>query len=243
MELERDDRDPASRDLANQKFWDQLHETFQETVEMLHEEAKARGIDLDDPKLPAEAIAQERTERRRAAKNRPLARIAMAYSRAVDEWMDGAKPLLTSKVEELKTQVWLDIGDPKAEVEKLSDFTDIIRWYQDFIYVKLCRAIDSRAGEELETDEAMKRFPRDSDGTAKIALIAMDRSITAWTGMREVLGDEADRMLDLLTQLAALRRESEKLFPGARAFVRPGFDTPVKPLPRKKSTARKAKYT
>jgi hypothetical protein len=28
----------------------------------------------------------------------------------------------------------------------------------------------------------------------------------------------------LLAQLAGIRRETEKLFPKARAFVRPGFD-------------------
>ena len=31
-------------------------------------------------------------------------------------------------------------------------------------------------------------------------------------------------ILDLLAQLTALRRQTEKLFPEARAFVRPGFD-------------------
>src|SRR6266487_3990800 len=97
---------------------------------------------------------------------------------------------------ELQTQVELEIGDPKAEVQRLSDFTDVIRWYQPFIYVKLCRAIGSRACEDLETDEEMKRFPKDSEGTAKIALIAMDRSISAWAGLRESLGNDADGILD-----------------------------------------------
>ena len=78
-------------------------------------------------------------------------------------------------------------------------------------------------------------------GTAKIALIAMDRSISAWAGMRETLGDEADRLLDLLAQLASLRRDAEDLFPEARAFVRPGFDEPVKPLARKGPTVTKAR--
>jgi hypothetical protein len=224
MEKERDDGDPASRDLANEKFWRKLDETFQETIALVREEAKARGISLEDPKLRAEVIARERAERRRAAKNRPLARAAMAYVTAADQWLQGAKPLLAAKVEELKTQARLQIGDPRAEVEQLSDFTDVIRWYQHFIYVKLCRAIDSRAREELETDEEMKQFPRDSDGTAKIALIALDRSISAWAGLREKLGNDADAILDLLAQLTALRREAEKLFPNARAFVRPGFD-------------------
>jgi hypothetical protein len=91
--------------------------------------------------------------------------------------------------------------------------------------VKLSRAIGSRANEELETDEEMKTFPKDSDGSAKIALIAMDRSIAAWSGLRLALsGADDDEILNLLAQLAAIRRETEKLFPEARAFVRPGFD-------------------
>jgi hypothetical protein len=239
MELERDDGDPASRDLANEKFWKKLHETFQETMAIVSEDAKARGIDLDDPRLRAEVAAQERAERRCAAKNRPLASKAMAYIKAVDQWMDGAKRLLAAKVGELKTQARLEIGDPKAEMEKLSDFMDVIRWYQHFIYVKLCRAIDSRASEELETDEEQKKYPKDSDGTALIALIAMDRSMGAWAGLREALGDDADGILDLLARLTALRRETETLFPDARAFVRPGFDSPVNPPPVHKSPAAK----
>lgn len=204
MEKERDDGDPASRDLANGKFWNKLQETFQETIQMVREDAKARGIDLDDPMLRAEVIAQERAERRLAAKNRPLARAGMAYIKAVDQWMDGAKSLLAAKVEELKTQARLEIGNPVAEVQRLSNFTDIIGWYQHFIYVKLCRAIDSRASEELEADEAQRKYPRDSDGTAKIALIAMDRSISAWAGLREALGDDADAASDGLRTGGAL---------------------------------------
>lgn len=225
--MERDEEaDPAERDAANQKFWDKLHRNFRDTLEMVRADAKERGIDLDDPKLHDAVAQEERAERRLAAKNLPLARVARAYMSAADKWFDAAKPSLEAKVGELKTQVELEIGDPKGEVEKLSDFTDVIRWYQHFIYVKLRRAISSRAREDMETDEELKQFPKDSNGSAKIALIAMDRSIAAWSGLREALGtDGGDSILDLLAQLAKIRRETEKLFPHARSFVRPGFDT------------------
>jgi hypothetical protein len=225
MEKEGDDGDPASRDLANEKFWQRLHETFRETIEMVRADARARGIDLDDPKLQDEVRAQERAERRRAGKNRPIARAAMAYAKATDTWFEEAQSAFRAKGLELQTLAQLEVGDPRAEVAKLKEFVEVIRWYQHFIYVKLCRAIESRVGEESETDEELRSLPKDSDGSAKIALIAIDRSIAAWSALRLALGqDESDGILDLLVELAAVRREMEKLFPQARAFVRPGFD-------------------
>ena len=225
MQQSDNDGGSAARDLNNQKFWNKLHQNLRDTLEMVREDAKARGVDLDDPKLRAEVAAQERAERRKAAKNLPLARAAMAYGNATDKWFDLAKPLLEAKIVELKTEVTLEIGDPQTEAAQLSDFTDIIRWYQYFIYVKLSRAIESRASEELEVDEEQKKFSKDSDGSAKIALIGLDRSIAAWSRLRAALGaDDDDRILDLLSRLAAIRRDAEKLFPQARAFVRPGFD-------------------
>jgi len=224
MEQAEDDGDPAGRDLSNRKFWDKLHRKFQGTLEMLCEDARVRGIDLDDPKLQAEVKAQERAERRLAAKNRPLTRAAMAYVKAADKWFEAAQPLFAAKGIELETLARLEAGNPRAEAVELSEYVEVIQWYQHFIHVKLCRAIESRASEELEMDGKMKQFPKDSDGSAKIALIAMDRSISAWAGLREALGDDPDGILDLLAQLAAIRRETEKLFPEVRAFVRPGFD-------------------
>lgn len=57
------------------------------------------------------------------------------------------------------------------------ELADVIRWYQPFINVKLCRAIQSRACEQLVINKKIKQFPKHSDGSARIALIAMDRSI------------------------------------------------------------------
>ena len=226
MEKEEGDGDLEARDLTNKKFWKKLENTFRDTIEMIREDAKEMGVDLDDPDLQAEVGAQERLERRRAAKNRPVARAAMAYVKAVDKWFEKAEPAFHANGIELETLARIEVGDPRGEFAELSEFVDVIRWYQHFIYVKLSRAIGSRASEELEADEELKEFPKDSEGSAKIALIAMDRSIAGWSGLRTGLGpDDADGILDLLAQLAAIRRETEKLFPKARAFKRPGFDT------------------
>ena len=114
------------------------------------------------------------------------------------------------------------MGNPGSEAAALREFVEVIRWYQHFIYVKLSRAIGSRSNEQLETDEELKAFPKDSDGSAKIALIGIDRSIAAWSGLRTALGpDEADDILDLLSvNSPPFVRETEKLFPYAHSFVR-----------------------
>ncbi len=67
-------------------------------------------------------------------------------------------------------------------------------------------------------------MPRDSDGTAKIALIAIDRSIGAWGTLLHAYPARMSATLELLALLSRLRLELEQEFPNAWSFVRPGFD-------------------
>jgi hypothetical protein len=55
----------------------------------------------------------------------------------------------------------------------------------------------------------------------------MDRSLAAWGEIAQQFPAEKDRLLDLLLQLDRIRKRTEMVFPNARAFVRPGFDTPA----------------
>ncbi len=40
--------DLETNDIHNEKFWESIHLSFQVTLELLHEEAKRQGIDLDN---------------------------------------------------------------------------------------------------------------------------------------------------------------------------------------------------
>ena len=97
-----------------------------------------------------------------------------------------------------------------------------MQWYRFFIEVKLRRAVQAAVDErQLRIED----LPRDSDGFAKIALIAIDRSLAAWARLREHFAAEhGDAILDLLVQRERLRRDTETKFPAARAFKRPGVD-------------------
>ena len=74
-----------------------------------------------------------------------------------------------------------------------------------------------------ESEEGDDEFAKDSDGSAKVALIAMDHSVGAWGVIRRhVYAD--DETLHLIRSLCQLREVVEKEFPEARSFIRPGFD-------------------
>lgn len=220
---EQDKDDPAARDITNEAFWKKLGAIFEQTKEMLYEMAKERGIDLD----AIDHVEIERKERRRRknAENHELARVSKAYADMVDEWFEAEQALFSEKQQELNTMLQLEIGGrkPQKAAASIGDALEVIRWYQHQIYVKLMRALMQDDFELLDDDG--KPFPKDSDGSAKVALIGMDRSIAAWGTLREHFPEKTDGILDLLLQLDRLRRKTEQHFPDARSFVRPGFDT------------------
>jgi len=68
---------------------------------------------------------------------------------------------------------------------------------------------------------------KDSDGSTKVALIGMDRSISAWGEILKFFPDQEKNILGIIAHLDRLRKSTEAEFPDARAFVRPGFDETV----------------
>ena len=213
--------DPEARDIHNEKFWEKLRETFQVTLEMLKEMAEQEGIDLDS--LDVEETAEEDERIEEIAESNECCRAARAYGEMVNRWFDAATDLFEEKGDELslKAQLELPNADPAGEAVSLKDAVEVIRWYQHQIYVKLMRAVRGKLEERTEIDDD---FPKDSDGSAKVALIAIDRSIAAWGELRNQFHEQEDDILDLLVHLDRLRRNVENEFPDSRAFVRPGFD-------------------
>jgi len=225
---QEDDDDPASRDIRNQAFWDKLHSIFQMTRDMIAEDAEELGIDLSASDL--EEAAEEQHRKRAEAESHQVARAARRYGAVVDEWFEANEALFEEKRDQLNSALRMGLpgADPAAEAASLKDAVEVIRWYQHQIYVKLMRALH-RDHYDDELKEMLAEFPSDADGSAKVALIAMDRSLGAWGTLRGSLSAAGDSILDILVRLDRLRRRVEETFPQARTFVRPGFDAPVPP--------------
>ena len=210
-EQEDDDDSRESRDIQNEAFWRKLSSIFQETREMVMEWAQEAGIELTEW---TEEDERKIRRKQRQADNHPLARAGKKYANAATDWFREFDRIV--EVSDLaKTEADIE------EAERLVDAREIIYWYQYQIAVKTIRALSSRNDElEEEPDE----FLRDSDGSAKVALLGVDRSIAAWRLMQLSVPDRADSIVPLILQLETLRYRLERKFPNARDFVRPGFD-------------------
>ena len=199
--------DPKSQDIRNEAFWNKLSSILGETLKLLKESAKEWGVDLETLDTTDDTGAIKAKEI--AAENHLLSRAARRYSQWVEDWFSE------------KETLFFETAAAAREGVGLEETLEVIRWYQYFICAKLMRAVRGQAEEE---EEGCDEFPSDADGSAKIALIAIDRSIAAWAAIRQYITDSAEGVIDIIAFLDSLRQAAEKAFPSARSFIRPGFD-------------------
>ena len=202
-----------SHDLRNEAFWKKLTGIFQETREMIAEWARSAGVDLTEPSEEDEARYKRK---RQLVDNHPLTKAGKKYANTASDWFREFDQ--TIEFSDLRAT-----ESDRENAETLEDAREVIQWYQYQIAVKTMRALSGQK-EELEEDPEIAEFPKDSDGSAKVALIGIDRSIAAWRMMQLSLPERAESIVPLLLQLERLRRRLERSFPEAREFIRPGFD-------------------
>jgi hypothetical protein len=231
--------DPEVHDINNEKFWKKLQNIFESTAEMLREWAAEAGVDLDSIDV-AEAVEESEKERQRVAQDE-LAQAAREYAVAVEDWF---KTEMEARLDVYQDQTTSAQDESDLSV---SDAIAVIRWYQFFVAAKVHRALSGIDGideeafadeevlsfdftadddaDELDDEEIVARSSLiDSNGSAKIALVAIDRSIWAWQAMQMSVSEQSETIKPLLLQLERLRRNLEARFPRARDFIRPGFD-------------------
>ena len=217
--------DPRTRDIENRKFWDALGAAAHTGTPLLkapRRTAKARAARPSS--IEAAAAHEKRLDRRARMLGQRESNAALTYSHMVDEWFNNELRLPLQHVRNLERRVekgLVSVATAKGELVRLNDCVEVIRWYQAFIYVKICRAFMSLVEEE--EDRALATT-RDSSGSAKVALIAIERSLAAWVAMREMFPEETDSMLEILLHLDRLRKSLKRRFPKAKSFRRPGFD-------------------
>lgn len=183
------------------ELWEYMQNVFRATRLMLEESVEKMGISIEE-------IDKMKHEEESDPSENLLYQKAHKLAVDVEEWL---KTIIPGQ----QNAECVKPGDHKSEINEV---LEVIQWYNLFIPAKICRAL-SGIDEELDGE-----IQTDSNGSAKICLIALDRIIAAWSVLMEKMKCQQDRILSILISLSEIRKETEAVFPNARAFIRPGFD-------------------
>ena len=167
--------------------------------------AEAPANDEPSQKELAE-IERELDERRARVRRHPLAESSMDYAVASRRWLEAHER---------------GAGQCDAAVREAMD---VIGWDSHLIHVKIMRALNGR-DEDPKGSFFGGAVQSDWNGSAKVALISIERSERAWHTLTAALGDDGARVMAGL--LGRVREQTTKEFPRAKDFRRPGFDDPL----------------
>jgi len=197
-----EDEDTLEVDAVIQK----LSTVFADAKQMLIEKTEELGI--DPFAMSDEEFVQIRERQKRFIDNDELPRLGDRY------WRSALDTLR-------KSDSWL--AEIAAEDNIAADVIEVLNWYLFFIPVKIKSSLHGLLDDDgFEDPDQARDKQSHANGTAKIGLIAIERSLLAWTYLLDL--DCSGTIPPLIQLLEKIKRLLELRFPHARDFVRPGFD-------------------
>lgn len=139
--------------------------------------------------------------------------------------LEGTSLMKTAKAVAELSRAWLAAATTTLQNGAdtiLREALAVAQYDVHLFWVKLYRALDGRDRDDEVIDD--DPIQNDWNGSAKVALICIERSGAAWRVIAASTAEETP--LAIADQFCDLGQEVEREFPGAWRFVRPGFDEP-----------------
>ncbi|MEX1241608.1 MAG: hypothetical protein WEB30_17935 [Cyclobacteriaceae bacterium] len=215
---------PEEMDMQNKAFWGRIGKNFLKAQELLQKAAEHFRVDLENLPVEPEEVQDGKERIKIESSQHPLSRLTLQYSGMARDWLK-TQPGMLERLDALKAELTLGVESAegaKKETGTIRDSLTIIQWYMTFIHVKLMRAMMGKLKDDEWKEE--NGFQRDFDGSAKIALIGVDRSMQAWSALFDILPEKEDDFLKILAILEKIKTMVKREFPKAEVFIRPGFD-------------------
>jgi hypothetical protein len=219
---------PSDHDEATIEVTSQIVQRgLEEALLLLQRAGRELGVSIEPD--DDEEAEREQERRRRAVVRHPLAGLAKQYTSLVCHWLRTESAPLRARLERLRTSGHPpeDLLEILAEVE---EHLTVIEHDVSLIGMKVSRAVSGallrRSLRVLDARDAGRddEVQNDENGSAKVALLSIDRSIEAWIGLARHHPDALGTTAALCEWLERLRAAVEAHFPHARKFRRPGFD-------------------
>ncbi len=214
----------------NKDFWDQVNKTISEAADVIDEEIPLKKNDLsslfehwdEDEDEDAEEAMKEHRAKHKKAKKQEVSKVALKYQKTVHKWFEERKDIL--KQEYNPETAVIDVSYPgiteELELKLFTDMVEVVQWYQIQLWIKINRALSS-SYEEEEDPEIFEDYPKDSDGSAMVALKGIDSSIGAWNYLRNKIISEKGTIDPMIRMLLWLKKEVDQKFPNAKEFIWP----------------------
>ena len=187
----------------NKNSVDRISDIFSLTMEMMQDMSSELGIDFDEI---GDFTIPEHTPSK-------LEELAIKYGKDVMLWLSANNKFFNDYSENIM------LVNEEASF-KIGDCLETISWYSSVIGAKIHRSmsqLDTDYGDNISDIE-------DQKGSAKVALISIDKSMESFIYILNNIGEQEDDSLNFLAALSKIRRNILKLFPDALDFIRPGFD-------------------
>lgn len=114
--------------------------------------------------------------------------------------------------------------DDEPDKRRTAEAFAVIRWDLTLIHAKLGRALSWHQASRRDERFGDHRIQNDWNGSAKVALISIQRSISAWQFVADAEMDAEAEVI--VRELRAVEGEVLHCFPDVWRFRRPGFDDP-----------------
>jgi hypothetical protein len=209
------------REISNKAYWPKMTDNLTTALDLLKQNAKQLSIDLGKiPKSEAEGIHWRSQNTVRLIKEAEVIKLSNDYAVLATSIMEN-EDLWKHKANEIvcrNESGAVPLQELEDQLHLMKECKAVISWYVLFINMKFSRAFSARL--DFNDDDDVQS---DSNGSAKIAMIAVNRSKEAWTHLFELIREE-DRIVPILSLLERINELASEKFPRALQFVRPGFD-------------------
>lgn len=188
--------------------------------EIFLDEEDDEDFEFEDDDYDDESIREEMEQERKFIEqnNFPLEELS-------DKYMEKAHPLLKALDEKYGFYENVNKNLDEVEFKKLNEVFEVFAFYHMFIHVKYKRAVHAKIDFLREDDPEMRDMHTfDMKGTAKIATISVNNSISALDELFHALPEFDKEISELLVLLGKIKNESDKEFPDCMSFKRPGLD-------------------
>jgi hypothetical protein len=213
-----DDLDPSSPE-----FWQHLNHNFKDALAKLEEILSK--LDAFEQEPPAPPVKPSKPPENRLTRAQLelirgyVSSMSEDYGHLVEDFFESNRPYFDEVAEASEERTGMGEPIDLEQYHLLKNAVETIRAYQFLIYAKIDRAFDG-----ILDDEDGFEVQSDANGSAKVAMIAILRSIDAWRSFGGHFKAKQIEIEKLLKRLVELKLIVVDTFPERERFHRPGFD-------------------